>query len=145
VLEALRRITTVLSADVYGTEHAGRLRVPASVRYPVIDSVGPAGIVPFWCGLLGVEVDATIREGPFVVLHPTSDGLTAGLHFDLAADDLGDATREIEGLGAYSLTLAVPETSKDSACGAWRTQKSLALQGLCHPRPKSRAPARIHA
>ena len=33
---------------------------------------------PFWCGLLGVEVDATIGEGEFLVLSPTEDGLTLG-------------------------------------------------------------------
>lgn len=86
--------------------------MPASVGYLVIDTVDPGRIMPFWCGLLGVEVEATIGDDQFVVLSPTKDGLTVGfqrvgdaktsknrLHLDLVVEDLDAATAEIESLG----------------------------------------------
>jgi len=86
--------------------------VPASVGYLVIDSQSPERIIPFWCGLLDVQVAETIGEDEFVVLTPTADGLTVGfqrvgeekkgknrLHLDLVVEDLDTATAEIERLG----------------------------------------------
>jgi predicted enzyme related to lactoylglutathione lyase len=86
--------------------------MPASVGFLVIDTADPDLLVPFWCGLLGVEVDTTIGDGQFVVLSPSSDGLTVGfqrvpeakdgknrLHLDLVVEDLDAATAEIEALG----------------------------------------------
>jgi predicted enzyme related to lactoylglutathione lyase len=84
----------------------------AAVGYLVIDSVDPDRLVPFWCGLLGVEVETTIGDGQFVVLTPTGDGLTVGfqrvpeaklgknrLHLDLVVESLDEATAEVEALG----------------------------------------------
>jgi hypothetical protein len=42
--------------------------MPASVGYLVIDTTNPSLQVPFWCGLLDVEVDSTIGDGQFVLL-----------------------------------------------------------------------------
>jgi hypothetical protein len=42
--------------------------MPASVGYLVIDTTNPSLQVPFWCGLLDVEVDTTIGDGQFVLL-----------------------------------------------------------------------------
>jgi predicted enzyme related to lactoylglutathione lyase len=86
--------------------------MPASVGYLVIDSTDPGRLAPFWCALLGVEVEESIGDGQFIVLSKTTDGLTVGfqqvpdakagknrLHLDLVVDDLDAATAEIEGLG----------------------------------------------
>jgi predicted enzyme related to lactoylglutathione lyase len=86
--------------------------MPASVGYLVIDSTDPGRLAPFWCALLGVEVEESIGDGQFIVLSKTTDGLTIGfqqvpdaksgknrLHLDLVVDDLDAATAEIEGLG----------------------------------------------
>ena len=50
----------------------------AKVGYVAIDTVDPNSLAPFWCGLLGVQVDTTIGEGEFLILSPTEDGLTVG-------------------------------------------------------------------
>ncbi len=84
----------------------------AAVGYLVIDSTDPGRIVPFWCGLLGVDVVMEVGEGQFVILSPTADGLTVGfqqvpetksgknrLHLDLVVEDLDTSTAEIEALG----------------------------------------------
>ena len=87
--------------------------MPASVGYLVIDTIDPAPLTPFWCGLLDVEIATTIGDGTFVVLSPTKGGgLTIGfqrvpeakagknrLHLDLIVEDLGKATAEMEALG----------------------------------------------
>jgi predicted enzyme related to lactoylglutathione lyase len=86
--------------------------MPASIGYLVIDATDPGRLTPFWCGVLGVEVETTIGDGQFVVLAPTNDGLTVGfqqvpeaktgknrLHLDLIVEDLDEATAEIESLG----------------------------------------------
>ena len=86
--------------------------MPASVGYLVIDTTDPSRLVPFWCGLLDVTVDASIGDGQFVVLSRAKDGLTVGfqqvpeaktgknrLHLDLIVDDLDVSTAEIEALG----------------------------------------------
>ena len=41
-------------------------------------SACPQRLAPFWCALLDVQVDATIRDGQFIVLSRTADGLTVG-------------------------------------------------------------------
>ena len=84
----------------------------ARVGYLVIDAVDLERLAPFWCGLLGVNVDTTIGDGQFLVLSPATDGLTVGfqrvpeaksgknrLHLDLVVDDLDSATAEVERLG----------------------------------------------
>ncbi len=52
--------------------------VPAKVGYLAIDTVDPNSLAPFWCGLLGVEIDTTIGVGDFLILSPTGEGLTVG-------------------------------------------------------------------
>src|SRR5450755_230720 len=87
----------------------GRTAMPASVGYLVIDTTDPSLLVPFWCGLLDVQVDTTIGDGQFVLLTQTADGLTVGfqrvpdaksgknrLHLDLIVDDLDSATAEVQ-------------------------------------------------
>src|SRR5438552_3293127 len=49
--------------------------MPATVGYLVIDSTSPQQLLPFWCGLLGVQVDATIGEGQYVILSLPTGGL----------------------------------------------------------------------
>ena len=86
--------------------------MPAKVGYLAIDSIDPNGLAPFWCGLLGVQVDTTIGDGDFLILSPTEEGLTVGfqrvpemkdgknrVHLDLVVDDLDEATAEVEKLG----------------------------------------------
>jgi len=104
--------------------------MPASVGYLVIDSTDPQRLAPFWCALLGVQVDTTIGDGQFVVLSRTEDGLTVGfqqvpegksgknrLHLDLIVDDLDAATAEIEGLGGRWLE---PGTVRELEGFQWR-------------------------
>jgi len=75
--------------------------VAAKIGYLAIDTVDPEGLAPFWCGLLGVQVDTTIGEGEFLLLSPTEEGLVVGfqrvpeakagknrVHLDLVVDDL---------------------------------------------------------
>ena len=84
----------------------------AKIGYLAIDTVDPEGLAPFWCGLLGVQVDTTIGEGEFLLLSPTEEGLVVGfqrvpeakagknrVHLDLVVDDLDAATAEVEQLG----------------------------------------------
>ena len=86
--------------------------MPAKVGYLAIDSIDPNGLAPFWCGLLGVQVDTTIGDGDFLILSPTEEGLTVGfqrvpemkdgknrVQLDLVVDDLDEATAEVEKLG----------------------------------------------
>ena len=86
--------------------------MPATIGYLVIDSTNPQQLLPFWCGLLGVQVDATIGEGQYVILSLPTGGLRISfqrvpepkqgknrLHLDLVVEDLDAATAEIEGLG----------------------------------------------
>ena len=51
----------------------------AKVGYLAIDPVDPNGLVQFWCGMLGVDVDTTIGDGDLLILSPTAEGLTVGL------------------------------------------------------------------
>lgn len=104
--------------------------MPASVGFLVIDSQDPTRITPFWCGLLDVEVESTIGDGQFVVLHPTTDGLTVGfqqvsepkagknrLHLDLVVEDLDESTAEIEALGG---TWLEPGNTRELEGFKWR-------------------------
>jgi len=104
--------------------------VPASVGYLVIDTVDPAALTPFWCGLLEVEIATTIGDGQFVVLSPAKGGLTIGfqrvpeakagknrLHLDLIVGDLENATAEIEGLGGRWLE---PGNTRELEGFRWR-------------------------
>jgi predicted enzyme related to lactoylglutathione lyase len=102
----------------------------AKIGYLAIDSVDPNALVPFWSGLLGVEVDTTIGEGEFIILSPTDDGLTVGfqrvpetksgknrVHLDLIVDDLDAATAEVEQLGGRWLE---PGTTRELEGFQWR-------------------------
>jgi predicted enzyme related to lactoylglutathione lyase len=104
--------------------------MPASVGYLVIDTVDPAPLTTFWCGLLDVRVATTIGEGQFVVLSPTKSGLTIGfqrvpeakagknrLHLDLIVEDLEKATTEIESLGGRWLE---PGNTRELEGFRWR-------------------------
>jgi predicted enzyme related to lactoylglutathione lyase len=86
--------------------------MPAKVGYLAIDTVDPHALAPFWCSLLGVNLDTTIGDGESLLLSPTAEGLTVGfqrvpetkggknrVHLDLVVDDLDAATAEVEELG----------------------------------------------
>jgi glyoxalase superfamily protein len=49
--------------------------MPATIGYLVIDSTNPRQLLPFWCGLLDMQVAVDIGEGQFLVLSPTASGL----------------------------------------------------------------------
>jgi predicted enzyme related to lactoylglutathione lyase len=104
--------------------------MPASVGYLVIDTTDPSLLVPFWCGLLDVQVDTTIGDGQFVLLTQTADGLTVGfqrvpdaksgknrLHLDLIVDDLDSATAEVQALGGRWLE---PDHTRELEGFQWR-------------------------
>jgi predicted enzyme related to lactoylglutathione lyase len=87
-------------------------QMSAKVGYLAIDTVDPNALPPFWCGLLGDEVDTTIGEDEFLLLTPTEAGLVVGfqrvpeakagknrVHLDLVVEDLDAATDEVEHLG----------------------------------------------
>ena len=102
----------------------------AKIGYLAIDTVDPEGRAPFWCGLLGVQVDTTIGEGEFLLLSPTEEGLVVGfqrvpeakagknrVHLDLVVDDLDAATAEVEQLGGRWLE---PGTTRELEGFQWR-------------------------
>jgi hypothetical protein len=104
--------------------------MPASVGYLVIDTANPSLLVPFWCGLLGVEVDTTIGEGQFVLLTPPRTALRwassasptrrpgrTGLHLDLIVEDLAMATAEVQALGGRWLE---PDHTRELEDFQWR-------------------------
>lgn len=104
--------------------------MPASVGYLVIDTVDPARLTPFWCGLLEVQVATTIGDGTFVVLSRAKGGLIIGfqrvpeakagknrLHLDLVVEDLEKATAEIESLGGRWLE---PGNTRELEGFRWR-------------------------
>jgi predicted enzyme related to lactoylglutathione lyase len=104
--------------------------MPASVGFLVIDAVDTQQLARFWCGMLGVEVIQVIADGQYVVLSPTTDGLTISfqavpedkngknrLHLDLAVTDLDAATAEAESLGGKWLE---PGTTRDLGGYRWR-------------------------
>ncbi len=102
----------------------------AAVGYLAIDSVDPDRLAPFWCGLLGVEVDTTIGQGQFLLLSATKDGLTLGfqkvpeakivknrVHLDLIVEDLEQATAEVQALGGRWLE---PGNTRELEGFRWR-------------------------
>ena len=104
--------------------------MPASVGFLVIDSADPERLTPFWCALLGVELDSTFADGQYLILSPTSDGLTITfqrvpeakhgknrLHLDLVVEDLDEFTAQIEVLGGRWLE---PGTSRELEGFRWR-------------------------
>ena len=106
------------------------VHVAARIGYLAIDTVDPKGLAPFWCGLLGVQVDTTIGEGEFLLLSPTEEGLVVGfqrvpeaktgknrVHLDLVVDDLDAATAEVEQLGGRWLE---PGTTRELEGFQWR-------------------------
>ena len=104
--------------------------MPAKVGYLAIDTVDPNGLAPFWCGLLGVQVDTVIGDGDFLILTPTEESLTVGfqhvpetkdgknrVHLDLVVDDLDAATAEVEELGGRWLE---PDNTRELEGFLWR-------------------------
>jgi predicted enzyme related to lactoylglutathione lyase len=104
--------------------------MPASVGYLVIDTTNPSLLVPFWCGLLDVEVDTTIGDGQFVLLTPAPGGLMVGfqrvpdpktgknrLHLDLIVADLDVAIAEVQALGGRWLE---PDNTRELEGFQWR-------------------------
>ena len=102
----------------------------ARIGYLAIDTVDPKGLAPFWCGLLGVQVDTAIGEGEFLLLSPTEEGLVVGfqrvpeakagksrVHLDLVVDDLDAATADVEQLGGRWLE---PGTTREREGFQWR-------------------------
>jgi predicted enzyme related to lactoylglutathione lyase len=104
--------------------------MPASIGFIAIDSVDPDQITPFWCALLGVEVESTVGDGQFVLLSATPNGLTVGfqrvpepktiknrVHLDLVVDDLDAVTAEVQALGG---TWLQPKITRDLEGFQWR-------------------------
>jgi len=104
--------------------------MPAKVGYLAIDTVDPGALAPFWCGLLGVQVETTIGDGEFLILCQAADGLTVGfqrvpeaksgknrIHLDLVVDDLDAATAEVEQLGGSWLE---PRYTRELEGFRWR-------------------------
>jgi predicted enzyme related to lactoylglutathione lyase len=100
------------------------------VGYLMMDAARPAALAGFWCALLAVTVAAQSADGDYLVLSPTKDGLTLGfqqvadakpgknrLHLDLMADDLDEATAEVERLGGRWLE---PGSTRDLDEFRWR-------------------------
>jgi predicted enzyme related to lactoylglutathione lyase len=129
--------------------------VPAKIGYLAIDTVDPNNLAPFWCGLLGVQVDTTIGEGEFVILSPTEDGVTLGfqrvpeaktgknrVHLDLVVDDLDVATAEVEQLGGRWLEPGTTrhESLKDSSGVAWQILKATSSTSTSSPLIRSTLP-----
>jgi predicted enzyme related to lactoylglutathione lyase len=94
--------------------HLGEDKPPELPPYITFDSQEPERITPFWCELLGVEVQTIRDEGRYVVLAPsravgglmlvfqrvpeTKEGKNR-LHLDVLVDDLEVATKRVEALG----------------------------------------------
>ena len=125
--------------------------MPAKVGYLAIDTVDPNGLAPFWCGLLGVQVDTVIGDGDFLILTPTEAGLTVGfqrvpemkngknrVHLDLVVNDLDAATAEVEELGVDGLNRATPVNLKVSCGAVWPTPKATSSTWMCLPPIRSR-------
>jgi predicted enzyme related to lactoylglutathione lyase len=104
--------------------------MPAKVGYVAIDTTDPGRLAPFWCGLLDVQVEATVGDGAFLILSPTEAGLSVGfqrvpeaksgknrVHLDLVVDDLDAATAEVEQLGGRWLE---PGTTREVEGFRWR-------------------------
>ena len=105
--------------------------MPAAVGYLVIDTTDADRLVPFWCGLLGVQVRSTFADGQYVILTDTGSGLRltfqrvpdakAGknrLHLDLVVDDLDAGTAEVEALGGRWIE---PGNTREIDGFRWRT------------------------
>jgi len=105
--------------------------MPAAVGYLVIDTADADRLVPFWCGLLDVQVHSTFAEGQYVILSETASGLRLTfqrvaepkggknrLHLDLLVADLDAATAEVEALGGRWLE---PGTTQEIDGFRWRT------------------------
>ena len=82
--------------------------------YIVVDTHDPDRTIPFWCGLLDVQVKATYLDGHDVVLAPAPSlgGLMLNfqivpeakvgknrVHWDVLVDDLEVGTKRVEALG----------------------------------------------
>jgi predicted enzyme related to lactoylglutathione lyase len=104
--------------------------MPASIGFIAIDSVDPDQITPFWCALLGVEVESNVGDGQFVLLAATPNGLTVGfqrvpepkttknrVYLDLVVDDLDAVTAEVHALGG---TWLQPKIAHDLEGFQWR-------------------------
>jgi hypothetical protein len=132
-----------------------------SVRsgYVVIDSADPERLAAFWGSLLGVGVDAAVGDGEYLLLAPTTDGLSLTfqrvrdtkscknrVHLDLFAHDLDDETAEVEKLGGHWLEpgttheledfrwrcMADPEATSSTSCWQWSSsERPASLQPQC--------------
>jgi predicted enzyme related to lactoylglutathione lyase len=107
--------------------------MPAYVGYVVIDTTDPERLVPFWCSLLGVDVEWRAGDGQYVVLGPmggAASGLQISLqrvpeekagknrlHLDLIVENLDEATAEVESLGGRWLE---PGNTRELEGFRWR-------------------------
>jgi predicted enzyme related to lactoylglutathione lyase len=81
-------------------------------RWIVIDSVDPDALVPFWCGLFGVERAGTFGEDYVMLTHgdgtvppiafqrvPETKTGKNRVHLDVTVDDVEAAARRVAELG----------------------------------------------
>ena len=100
--------------------------------YINVDSQNPERITPFWCQLLGVQVQSTWEEGNYAQLEPAKalGGLMLvfqrvpepkvgknRVHWDVHVEDLDSGTARVEALGGR---WTEPRTTRDADGFRWR-------------------------
>jgi predicted enzyme related to lactoylglutathione lyase len=83
-----------------------------SILFVVMDTHDPDTIVPFWCEVLGTEVDATVADGQYTLLKategcpplafqrvPEGKSVKNRMHLDIGVADLEAAAARIRELG----------------------------------------------
>lgn len=88
-----------------------------SVQFIVMDTQDPDRIAPFWCEVLGTEVETTVGEGQFVLLAatqgcpplafqkvPESKSVKNRMHLEVGVPDLEAAAARITELGGSVLS-----------------------------------------
>ena len=100
--------------------------------YVNIDTQDPERITPFWCDLLGVEVQSIRDDGRYIVLEPAPSlgGLMLvfqrvpeskvgknRVHWDVLVDNLEVGTKRVEALGGRWIE---PGTTRELDGFEWR-------------------------
>ncbi|HEY7659786.1 MAG TPA: VOC family protein [Actinomycetota bacterium] len=99
----------------------------ARISHVMLDARDPESLAPFWCGLLGTEVDYRFDEGRFVFLRSAGEAPAIGIqwvpepkagknrmHVDLEVDDLEEWTRWVRRHGGSRIA------DRETAGVRWR-------------------------